>query len=70
MKAPLFSMLLCALLAGCGLGEVAVSTAVSGATQAEQAKQAPQLKARVTRELDAAAQADQQRRQAAEAAAQ
>jgi hypothetical protein len=70
MKSLLLSTLLCATLAGCGLGEVAVSTAASGVTEAEQAKQALQTKARVTRDLDAAAQADQQRRQAAEAAAQ
>jgi hypothetical protein len=70
MEGPLSAMLLSALLAGCGLGETAVSAAAGGASQVEQAKQAKRTEARVTEELDAAAKVSAERRTAAEAATQ
>jgi hypothetical protein len=57
-------------LAACGLGETAVSAAASGASAAEQAKEALKTEARVKQQLDAAATLDAQRRQAAEASSQ
>jgi uncharacterized protein YceK len=70
MKGLFLSMLVCVLLAGCGLGETAVSTAAAGASQAEQAQQATRTEARVREQLDAAAKADAERRNAAENASQ
>jgi hypothetical protein len=58
------------LLAGCGVGEVAVTAAAEGSAKAQEARQAQETEARVSRELDAAAKLDTQRRQAAESAAQ
>jgi hypothetical protein len=68
MKAFFLSMLLCATLAGCGLGETAISAAAGGASEAEQAKQALKTEAEFKRKLDAATDLDRQQREAAEAA--
>ena len=58
------------LLAGCGVGEVAVTAAAEGSAKAQEARQAQETEARVSRDLDAAAKLDTERRQAAESAAQ
>jgi len=60
----------CLSLSACGLGETAVSAAASGASQAEQAKEALRTEARVKQQLDAAAALDAEHRQAAEASSQ
>jgi hypothetical protein len=70
MQRVILAITACLALAACGLGETAVSAAAGGASEAEQAKEALKVKARVEQQLDAAATADAQRRQAAEAAAQ
>ena len=70
MNGLLLSLLSCALLAGCGLGETVVSAAAVAASQAEQAQQAKRTEARVSAALDAAAKVDAERRQAAEMATQ
>jgi hypothetical protein len=57
-------------LAGCGLGETAVSAGAGSASEIEQAREAPKIEARVKQQLDAAATLDAQRRQAAEAGTQ
>jgi hypothetical protein len=56
----------CLTLAACGLGETAVSGAAGAASQVQQAKDGLKTEARVKQQLDAAAAADAQRRQAAE----
>jgi hypothetical protein len=68
MKVLFLSMLACAALAGCGLGETAVSAAAGGASAAEQAKEGLKTEAQVKAKLDAAADLDRQQREAAEAA--
>ena len=50
----------CLLLCGCGV-EVAGTAAVSGATKAQEAKQAQQNLERIQQKLDAATQTGQQR---------
>ena len=70
MQRVILAFAACLALAACGLGETAVSAAAGGASEAEQAKEALKVKARVEQQLDAAAAADAQRRQGAEAAAQ
>jgi hypothetical protein len=60
----------CLTLAGCGLGETAVSAAAGASSQAEQAKEALRTEARVKEQLDAAAALAAQQRQAAEASSQ
>ncbi len=70
MKRLLLSMTLGALLAGCGLGETAVTAAAVGASQAKQAEEAKKTMARVNERLDAAAKAGAERRDAADAATQ
>jgi hypothetical protein len=70
MQGLFLPMLICAFLAGCGLGETASSAAAAGASQAEQVQQATRTEARVKQQLDAAASLDAERRKAAEAAAQ
>jgi Na+-transporting methylmalonyl-CoA/oxaloacetate decarboxylase gamma subunit len=70
MKRMLFMFLACLALAGCGLGETAVSAAAGASSQAEQAKEALKTEARVKQQLDAAAALDAEHRQAAEASAQ
>jgi hypothetical protein len=70
MKRMLFMFLACLTLAGCGLGETAVSAAAGAGSQAEQAQEALKTEARVKQQLDAAAALDAEHRQAAEANAQ
>lgn len=64
------TFIICLTLAGCGLGETAVSAAAGGAAQAEQAKEALKTEEHVKQQLDAAATLDAQRRQAADAGTQ
>jgi hypothetical protein len=70
MRELSLSALVCALLAGCGLGETAASTTAVSKSQAEQAQQATRTEARVREQLDATAKADAERRNAAENASQ
>jgi Na+-transporting methylmalonyl-CoA/oxaloacetate decarboxylase gamma subunit len=70
MKLMLFLLMACLTLAGCGLGETAVSAAAGASSQAEQAKEALKTEARVKEQLDAAAALAAQQRQAAEASSQ
>jgi hypothetical protein len=60
------AMLGIALLSGCGLGDVATTAAVSGATKAQEVKQAAQVKEQVIERLDQAAQQAADRNKAAE----
>ena len=66
----LFLLMACLTLAGCGLGETAVSAAAGASSQAEQAKEALKTEARVKQQLDEAAALAAQQRQAAEASSQ
>jgi len=59
-------MIMCTLLAGCGLGETASSAAAAGASQGEQVQQATRTEARVKQQLDAAARLEAERRKGAE----
>jgi hypothetical protein len=70
MKPMLFMLMACVALAGCGLGETAVSAAASASSQAEQTKEALRTEERVKQQLDAAAALAAQQRQAAEASSQ
>jgi hypothetical protein len=70
MKALILGFLACLTLAGCGVGETAISAAAGGASEAAQAKEALKTQARVKQQLDAAAALDAQHRQTAEAEAQ
>jgi hypothetical protein len=70
MKRVILGFLACLPLAGCGVGETAISAAAGGASEAEQAKEALKTEARVKQQLDAAAALDAQRRQAAETSSQ
>ncbi len=70
MQRLVLALVACLFLVACGLGETAVSTAVGGASAAEQATEALKTEARVKQQLDAAAALDAQRRQAAAAGAQ
>jgi|HubBroStandDraft_1064217.scaffolds.fasta_scaffold246735_2 hypothetical protein len=69
MNAPaggVVALLTCALLSGCGLAGTAASTAVGGASEAEQAREAKQIEAQAQLRLQQAQQADADRRDAAE----
>ena len=70
MKRMMLVCAACLALTACGLGETAVSAAAAGGGEAAQVKEALKTEARVKEQLDAAAQLDTQRRQAAETAAQ
>jgi hypothetical protein len=70
MKQLFLVILAAAPLAGCGLGETAVSAAAGGASEVEQAKQGLKTEARVKQQLDAAQQLDAEHRRNAEADAQ
>ena len=61
-------LLACGLLAGCGLGETAVTAAATGASAARDAQQATQTEARATQQLNDAARVEAERRKEAEAA--
>ncbi len=58
------------MLAGCGVGETAISAAAGSASEVEQAKQGLKTEARVKQQVDAAVALDAQRRQDAEASSQ
>jgi hypothetical protein len=62
--------MVCLALAGCGLGETAISAAAGGASEAAQAKEALKIEARVKQQLDATATLEAQGRRAAEADSQ
>jgi hypothetical protein len=64
------TMVLGAMLTGCGLAETGAAAAAGGASQAEQARQAKQTEARVQQQVDAAVQLDAAHRHAAEAESQ
>lgn len=68
MKRTLIPLTLAALLSGCGLAETASTTAVIAESEAEQAKQAQQMKNKIEQRLDAAQRVDTEARQAADAA--
>jgi len=70
MRRMIIALVACLSVAGCGLGETAISAAAGGASEAEQAKEALRTEARLKQQLDAAAGLDAQRRQAADANAQ
>jgi hypothetical protein len=70
MKQMLFMIMACLTLAGCGLGETAVSAAAGAGSEASQAKEALRTEERVKQQLDAAAALAAQQRQAAEASSQ
>jgi len=70
MRQILFIFMACLTLAGCGLGETAVSAAAGAASQADQVKEALRTEERVKQQLDAAAALEAQQRQAAEASSQ
>src|SRR5262249_5035418 len=57
---------LLATLAGCGLGETAVTAAAGGLSQAEEAKRMAEQEAKVLQRIDAAQQVEQQQRRAAD----
>lgn len=61
------SLIFILLLAGCG-AEVAGTAAVGAKLEIDQAKQAPEIKANVLNQLDAAAQLERQKLEQAEAA--
>ena len=64
------TMVLGAMLTGCGLAETGVAGAAGGAAQVEQAREAKQTEARVQKQVDAAIQLDAEHRRAAEAESQ
>jgi hypothetical protein len=64
------TMLLGAMLTGCGLAETGAVAAAGGASQVKQAREAKQTEARVQKQLDAAMQVDAEHRHAAEADSQ
>ncbi len=70
MTRAVLAVLICGLLAGCGLGETASSVAAGGSTEVQQAQQGIKTEARVKEQLDAAAKLDSERRAAAEETAQ
>jgi hypothetical protein len=70
MKRMVLLFMACLTLAGCGLGETAVSAAAGAGSQVEQAKEALRTEARVKQQLDAAAALEAQQREAAEARSQ
>jgi hypothetical protein len=70
MKRILFMFMAYLALAGCGLGETAVSATAGAGSQAEQAREALKTEARVKQQLDAAAALEAQQREAAEASSQ
>jgi hypothetical protein len=64
------TMVLSAMLTGCGLAETGAAAAAGGASQVQQAREAKQTEARVQKQLDAAMQVDAEHRHAAEAESQ
>jgi hypothetical protein len=59
-----------ALLAGCGLAETGAAAAAGGASQAEQVRQGKRTEAQVQKQLDAAYQQAADQRRAAETESQ
>ena len=70
MKRVIVAFFLCLPLAGCGLGETAVSAAAGSASEIEQAKEGLKTEARVKQQIDAAVQLQRQNLQATEVSAQ
>lgn len=70
MYRVVIALMACGTLSACGLGEVAITAAANGTSQAEQAKAAKQTEDRVKSQVDAAVQLDRQHRQDAENSAQ
>ena len=55
---PATTMVLGAMLTGCGLAETGMAGAAAGASQVQQAQEAKRTEERVKQQLDAAMQAD------------
>jgi hypothetical protein len=64
------TMVLSAVLTGCGLAETGAAAATGGAAEVKQAREAKETEARVQQQLDAAMKLDAQHRHAAEAESQ
>jgi len=64
------TLVLSAMLTGCGLAETGAAAAAGGASQVQQAREAKQTEERVQKQVDAALQLDAQHRHAAEAESQ
>ena len=59
MKGLCLSMLVCVVLAGCGLGETAATAPAVGTSQAEQAQQqGPEAEARPRKQVDVGTKLD------------
>jgi hypothetical protein len=67
---PATTMVLGAMLTGCGLAETGMAGAAAGASQVQQAQEAKRTEERVKQQLDAAMQADAARRKSADNEAQ
>ena len=59
---PATTMVLGAMLTGCGLAETGMAGAAAGASQVQQAQEAKRTEERVKQQLDAAMQVDAARR--------
>lgn len=70
MKRTLIPLALAALLSGCGLAETASTTATIAESEAEQAKQAQEMKAKIEKGIEDANKAAAEQRRAAEAASE
>ncbi len=70
MKRLLIPLALLALLSGCGLAETASTTAAIAESEAEQAKQAQEMKTKIEQRIDAAQQSHIEQRKAAEEASE
>jgi hypothetical protein len=60
------TMVLGAMLTGCGLAETGMAGAAAGASQVQQAKEAKRTEERVKQQLDAAMQVDAAQRKSAD----
>ena len=60
------TMVLGAMLTGCGLAETGMAGAAAGASQVQQAQEAKRTEERVKQQLDAAMQVDAARRKSAD----
>jgi hypothetical protein len=60
------TMVLGAMLTGCGLAETGMAGAAAGASQVQQAQEAKRTEERVKQQLDAAMQGDAARRKSAD----
>ena len=70
MKRTLIPLAIAGFLSGCGLAETASTTATIAESEAEQAKQAQEMKAKIEKGIDDAQKAAAEQRRAAEAASE